>query len=149
MTQTIKPRDQRRPEMTIRQRRLHRKLRLLNMPPCTCLLPCQETARSRGLEPTPAPERLMAASAAKRNTPTGGFSTERQWRMQLSTLLFIYDKLKSDLICARRRVLNRVWNNVFICWRKASGAGARGRHPFTEITQDVSLPSKPCIQTTE
>lgn len=78
------------------------------MPPCTRLLPCQEAAGSRGLEATPAPERLAAANAvAEVNTPAGGFSIEKQRGTQLSTLLFIHDKLKSDLICGRRRTLNR------------------------------------------
>lgn len=76
------------------------------------------------------------------NTPAGGFSIERQWATQLSTLHFIYDKLKSALISARRRVLNQCLEQHVYLAAKASGVGARGRHPFTEITQNIFSPSK-------
>lgn len=71
------------------------------------------------------------------NTPAGGFSIERQWDTQLSTFLFNYDKLKLDLICARQQVLNQCLEQGVYLGAKASGLGERGRHPFTEITQNV------------
>lgn len=81
--------------------------------------------------------RYCIAPITSLNTPAGGFSIERQWATQLSTLLFIYDKLKSDLISARRRVLNQCLEQHVYLAGKASGVGARGRHPLTEITQNI------------
>lgn len=100
------------------------------MPPCTRLLPCQEAAGSRGLEATPAPERLAAANAgAEVNTPAGGFSIETQRGTQLSTLLFIHDKLKSDLICGRRRTLNRRLEQRVYLSEKGGWSGSQGKAP--------------------
>lgn len=76
------------------------------------------------------------------NTPAGGFSIERQWATQLSTLHFIYDKLKSSLISACCRVLNRCLEQHVYLAGNTSGEGARGRSPFTEITENV-FPSLP------
>lgn len=92
---------------------------------------------------------LLRSSHHLLNTPAGGFSIERQWATQLSTLLFIYDKLKSDLISARRRVLNQCLEQRVYLAGKASGVGARGRHPFTEITQNIFSLSKCCTETAE
>lgn len=64
----------------------------------------------------------------------------------MSTLLFISDKLKSDLICARRRVPSRRLHQRVYQWEEGAWSRSQGRQPLPEITQDASLPSEPCIQ---
>lgn len=73
--------------------------------------------------------RLQRSSHHFLNATAGGFSIERQWATQLSTLHFIYDKLKSLLISACCRVSNQGLEQHVYLAGKASWSGSQGKAP--------------------